>query len=336
MPEYLAPGVYIEEIERGPKPIEGVATSTAAFLGETERGPTWPRLVTSYNEYLRLFGDVFADGKYLPYAVKPSSTMAAGASTSPASSGEGAAPARAASSAAITDHRDRPRARGQSHLGSTSGRARSRPAMASRSASGCRSPTGIGCRQERDPFDPFDERRKQLPRPSLTEDFDDLSLDPNSPNYWGKRVNNGDPEVSGNSSLIELEVASRRGDSPSAVRGRPAGRRRRRQPRRPDVAVRGDERRPAAAHGARARSSSTSYREVAIVYAPGSADDATSSRQVITHCEHNRFRFAVIDAAAGQRRTDHARSARRQRHQICRLLLSLDRGQRSAHRRPDR
>src|SRR5262245_4862395 len=70
MPEYLAPGVYIEEIERGPKPIEGVATSTAAFLGETERGPTWPRLITSYNEYLRLFGDVFAEGKYVPYAVK--------------------------------------------------------------------------------------------------------------------------------------------------------------------------------------------------------------------------------------------------------------------------
>ena len=42
MPEYLHPGVYIEEIERGPKPIEGVPTSTAAFIGETERGSTWP------------------------------------------------------------------------------------------------------------------------------------------------------------------------------------------------------------------------------------------------------------------------------------------------------
>src|ERR1043166_9614022 len=70
MPEYLAPGVYIEEIERGPKPIEGVATSTAAFLGETERGTDWPTLVTSYNEYLRLFGDVFGEGKYMPHAVK--------------------------------------------------------------------------------------------------------------------------------------------------------------------------------------------------------------------------------------------------------------------------
>ena len=42
MPEYLHPGVYIEEIERGPRPIEGVPTSTAAFLGEAERGPIKP------------------------------------------------------------------------------------------------------------------------------------------------------------------------------------------------------------------------------------------------------------------------------------------------------
>lgn len=64
MPEYLAPGVFVEEIERGPKPIEGVATSTAAFLGETERGPMQPRLVTSYGEYIRLFGEVFKEGAY--------------------------------------------------------------------------------------------------------------------------------------------------------------------------------------------------------------------------------------------------------------------------------
>jgi hypothetical protein len=66
MPEYLTPGVYIEESERGPRPIEGVPTSTAAFLGETERGPTRPQLVTSYNDYERLFGGVFRAGKYMP------------------------------------------------------------------------------------------------------------------------------------------------------------------------------------------------------------------------------------------------------------------------------
>ena len=53
MPEYLAPGVYIEEISRGARPIEGVSTSTTGFVGQTERGPTAPRLVTSWTEYLR-------------------------------------------------------------------------------------------------------------------------------------------------------------------------------------------------------------------------------------------------------------------------------------------
>ena len=56
MPEYLAPGVYVEEIHTGPRPIEGVSTSTAGFVGETERGPTRPTLVTSWADYQRRFG----------------------------------------------------------------------------------------------------------------------------------------------------------------------------------------------------------------------------------------------------------------------------------------
>ena len=69
MPEYLTPGVYVEEFEIGAKPIEGVSTSTAGFLGEAERGPSYPQLVTSFPEYKRLFGEFFGDDKYLPYAV---------------------------------------------------------------------------------------------------------------------------------------------------------------------------------------------------------------------------------------------------------------------------
>src|SRR5262245_28213811 len=69
MPEYLTPGVYVEEFEIGAKPIEGVSTSTAGFLGETERGPTYPQLVTSFPDYKRLFGEFFGATKYLPYAV---------------------------------------------------------------------------------------------------------------------------------------------------------------------------------------------------------------------------------------------------------------------------
>ena len=39
MAEYLAPGVYVEEVASGARPIEGVATSTAGFVGMAERGP---------------------------------------------------------------------------------------------------------------------------------------------------------------------------------------------------------------------------------------------------------------------------------------------------------
>jgi uncharacterized protein len=69
MPEYLAPGVFIEEVEMGPKPIEGVSTTTTGFLGETERGPVRPRLMTSWAQYQKLYGE-YVEGSYLPYAVK--------------------------------------------------------------------------------------------------------------------------------------------------------------------------------------------------------------------------------------------------------------------------
>ena len=36
---YLSPGVYVEEVDRGTKPIEAVGTSTLAFLGECNVGP---------------------------------------------------------------------------------------------------------------------------------------------------------------------------------------------------------------------------------------------------------------------------------------------------------
>lgn len=84
MPEYLSPGVYMEEIDSGPKPIEGVSTSTAAFVGFTEKVPyarkkvngkfidepqlNKPIFVTSWNQYVESFGG-FAEGAYLPYSV---------------------------------------------------------------------------------------------------------------------------------------------------------------------------------------------------------------------------------------------------------------------------
>ena len=76
MPEYLAPGVYLEEVDSGAKPIEGVSTSTAGMVGLAERGPLdVPILITSVGEYNRWFGgslpaDEFPGHCYLPHAVE--------------------------------------------------------------------------------------------------------------------------------------------------------------------------------------------------------------------------------------------------------------------------
>ena len=58
MPEYLAPGVYIEEVSYRAKGIEGVSTSTAGFVGPTRYGPIRgePELLTSFADFERIFG----------------------------------------------------------------------------------------------------------------------------------------------------------------------------------------------------------------------------------------------------------------------------------------
>ena len=58
MPEYLAPGVYIEETSFRSKSIEGVSTSTAGFAGPCRYGPPSgePELMTSFAEVERVYG----------------------------------------------------------------------------------------------------------------------------------------------------------------------------------------------------------------------------------------------------------------------------------------
>ena len=52
MPTYLSPGVYVEEVEAGSRPIEGVGTAVAAFVGFAEQGPfNTPTLVTNWSQY---------------------------------------------------------------------------------------------------------------------------------------------------------------------------------------------------------------------------------------------------------------------------------------------
>ena len=71
MPELLTPGVFIQEVDFGPQPIEGVSTTTAGFVGEAERGPVVgpPTLVTSLADFEREFGGPVT-GKHLAYAVR--------------------------------------------------------------------------------------------------------------------------------------------------------------------------------------------------------------------------------------------------------------------------
>lgn len=79
MPEYLSPAVYVEEVPSGIKPIEGVGTSTGAFIGIAEKGPIAgaqyedgpgrPVLITSFGDFSRNFGN-FVGGEFLAYAVR--------------------------------------------------------------------------------------------------------------------------------------------------------------------------------------------------------------------------------------------------------------------------
>ena len=69
MPNYLSPGVYVEEVEAGSRPIEGVGTAVAAFVGLAARGPAnTPTLVTNWNQFTSTFGE-FIESSYLAHAV---------------------------------------------------------------------------------------------------------------------------------------------------------------------------------------------------------------------------------------------------------------------------
>jgi hypothetical protein len=67
MPEYLAPGVFVEETSFRSKSIEGVSTSTTAFVGPTRSGPVGgvPDLITSFAEFERVYGGL-GDLSYAP------------------------------------------------------------------------------------------------------------------------------------------------------------------------------------------------------------------------------------------------------------------------------
>src|SRR5829696_3885674 len=77
MPTYLTPGVYVEEVASASKPIEGVGTAVAAFVGLAPYGPmNTPLRMSNWSQFTRAFTDPeapangpFMDGAYLAHSV---------------------------------------------------------------------------------------------------------------------------------------------------------------------------------------------------------------------------------------------------------------------------
>ena len=64
MPTYLTPGVYVEEVPSANKPIEGVSTSVAAFVGLTPGGPVnTPMRISNWTQFAKIFGDPIEPGQ---------------------------------------------------------------------------------------------------------------------------------------------------------------------------------------------------------------------------------------------------------------------------------
>src|SRR6516165_9142165 len=220
MPEYLRPGVYIEEIERGPRPLEGVPTSTAAFLGAAERGSIQPRLVTSYKDYQRNFGGVFDPNAFLPYAVSGFFENGGKRLYVCRLVGQTATAASADAGDFIVN------AAGPGGWGTRVW------VKVGPSTTTDRSGNSIGFRVRAayfaandTPHDPFPDPRA-LPLPQIPpEDFDDLVTDERSPDFYGKRLNfiddakgpqNQGPDASALITLVRKKTASAN-SAPNAI-----------------------------------------------------------------------------------------------------------------------
>jgi uncharacterized protein len=77
MPTYLTPGVYVEEVPSANKPIEGVGTAIAAFVGLAPGGPVnTPMRISNWTQFAKIYGDPsnpdngpFMEGAYLAHSV---------------------------------------------------------------------------------------------------------------------------------------------------------------------------------------------------------------------------------------------------------------------------
>ena len=290
MPEYLDPGAYIEEIPGSLKPIEGVPTSTAAFIGEAERGPTMPRMLTSYKDYERWFGGVTAIDKYLPHAVNGFFENGGKRVFVCRITDNAATPAQVSLPQNFLVRAIGPGAWGKRVYVYVSESSTKLPGP-----NGALSPVGFRLQfayyasaPTHDPTEWFKDSTKP-PFPSYAENFDDLVGNSMLPDFYEKRLLD--------SSALAMLVAV----------NAPAGT----IPQKTAAAL------PLAADGAEggvpdsadyvgsvlmpqrpepqglAALQLVAYRDVSLVYAPGASFDV--AKELITHCENSKYRFAVVD-----------------------------------------
>jgi phage tail sheath protein FI len=177
MASLLHPGVYVRELSSGVRVIEGAATSTTIFVGETERGPLEPTKIKGVADYERLFGGYLRVNAPNPARV----TMRYSIDAFFANGGTSAYVSRAISTSATPAEKVWPTAGPVTHRI----RAASPGTWAATNLSAVLAPSSsITPNQARIMVFYRDLRRPSADR-VLVEDFDRLSLDVTADNYVG-------------------------------------------------------------------------------------------------------------------------------------------------------
>lgn len=293
MPEYLSPGVYIEEFEIGAKPMEGVSTSTAGFLGETERGPTTPCLITSWLQYQRVYGGYFGNDKYLPGSVDGFFRNGGKRCFIARIVKSGEKPATTAGLKLKVADKNvlTVEAFGEGNWGN-----RVALQLSKGTFSGFRLDVFYWKKTPVTLYNPYKDTKTQ-PRPAVSEIFDNVSIGEESPDYFGKTVN-------GISNLIKISIQE--GDEAELLNslGEPVelqylidgsngdG----------DLTISDYERSDPADDVPGKRKGLTALKgieDISLIYAPNAYAIPGLVGSLIAHCENLRYRFAILDAPQG-------------------------------------
>jgi len=274
MPEYQYPGVYIEEIPSGNRPIGGVSTSTAGFVGATERGPLGARLVTSFREYQDHYGGEAGPDAYLPYAVRGFFQNGGRRLFVARVVSEEATCASVEFGPHFTVQAVAPGAWGTRVFACIDDAVHGAPGFRLRVAYYAGEPVG-------DPRAWF--AAAGAPAPTHAEEFDGLVLDADLPDHFEARL--------AASSLVRL----RRDPTAPAGAFPEYGLRRLQGGADGAPLATSDYEGDAAAAEARGLAALASYdcREVSLVYAPGASVEV--ARRLVAQCEALRHRFAILD-----------------------------------------